>query len=75
MSALAWNPRWLAWCRSLGADPQDVRAAGHRPHEFMTWNGERLREWKRETGRALGRPMTAADHDAYDAWLAAKVPA
>ena len=37
---------------------------------YISWVNRRWREWMDEVGRC--RPLTQADHDAFDEWLSRK---
>jgi hypothetical protein len=70
-----WNPRYAAFAYAHSLTPQqqlhhDCAQPG-KMVGFMLWNSARWREWEKETGWR-GVSKSTADHDAYDAWLAAK---
>jgi len=68
------NPRYVAYARSHGNDPDDqlvadiARWPGGRMTGFLTWMSARWSEWETETGHTGTR--TDADQVAFDAWLA-----
>lgn len=66
-----WNPRYVAYAAAHGLTVPEMKARDRAAWPFMIWNGQRWREWERETGwRGVSKSM--ADHAAYDAWLAAR---
>lgn len=66
-----WQPRWVSYARSEGRDPSDPALQNHL---FIGWISARWREWHAETGVPTGRALRAADHEAFDAWLDARLP-
>lgn len=65
-----WNPRFLAYCVSLG-EPDPLKVVdSDRFREFVPWIEERWREWHRAVGKPRAEPKTDAEHDAFDRWLA-----
>lgn len=75
---IGMNPRYVAYAGAHGRSPADQLAhdreewPGGSMCGFLLWNRARLAEASKEIPAAfcLGR---LADHDAYDAWLAAYV--
>ena len=72
------NPRYVAYAIAHGVTTDERKAAdrveypGGRGAGFIIWNGQQRRAWRAET--KVSRALTAEQHDAYDAWLAAKFP-
>lgn len=76
-----WNPYFVAFARSKGRTPEEVRGDGResgvRNAEFMGWIMGEWGEWARERGfrdvdeARRGIRGAAAD---FGAWLAAKWP-
>lgn len=71
---MKWNPRYVAYCNSLGLTPEQEqarrKAEGKNSTDFICWSSQRIREWlalgnERHELRQLGR---------YDVWLAEKYP-
>lgn len=68
-----WNPRYVAYARAHGNDPEAQLAAdriawpGGVMAGFTLWIGEQWAEWRANTGH-LGRDyiLTEADHADFD---------
>ena len=70
-----WNPRYVAYAASQGRTPDDQLAhdraekPGAHMVPFILWIGARWADYRH--AHRLGRldPVTAAGHEAFDAWL------
>lgn len=77
MTRTDYQPRYVAYCLAHGRTPAAMlehdRAAwpGGCMAGFIVWIGGRWRAWKAETNWR-GSSLSQADHDAFDAWLAAQ---
>ncbi len=58
------NPRWIAWLRETG---------GGETWEYMLWISAKWREWERLNGITAHSSKSAAQHEAFDAWLYGEV--
>jgi hypothetical protein len=72
----AWNPRYLAYCRSQGeADPEAMMALdaqrfpGGCMSGFCCWIQDKWREFDAQKGYGSRHVRTNADHAEFDAWL------
>lgn len=80
MSVLqAWagyQPRYAAYGLARGAaTPEalyamDTEEGRHSNFRFILWVDAQWREWCRLNGVERRAPKSAADHEAFDAWLA-----
>jgi hypothetical protein len=79
MASDAWNPRFEAYSRAHGRAPAD-QLAHDREHwsggsmcGFILWSRERIGEAYKAIPHAFVIGGGLADHEAYDAWLSARV--
>lgn len=76
-------PRYAEYARSQGrtaaAQAAHDRESALRMIPYMHWCAARLGEWRAIVGLQarwpVVPPMSAADHAAFDAWLATRPPA
>ena len=61
-----WNPRFLAYCTTLGVCPDRTEALSN--FEYIVWINGQWKDWKTEHDR-WRTPLTDADHAAFDVWL------
>lgn len=69
----AYMSAHLVGDRDLMLEIDAQRFPGGKMVGFIVWGGTLLREWLARTGTR--RPLSAADHAAFDAWLAERFPA
>lgn len=72
-----YTDRYAAYCRAhfaSSAAEMDERHRrcfpSHRMAGFVAWIGDQWRAWAASAGRPINGSRTAADHVAFDAWLA-----
>lgn len=79
MTEKPWNPRYLAYCRWHGKNPEGMdahdRAAwpGGNMCGFMLWTRERIQEAYKAIPDAFIHGGGLVDHDRYDEWLTGRV--
>lgn len=62
---MAYQRRWLAYCRALDIRPEDGVA-----HRFVAWMCLRISEWSKITGvDVVNRSMSVSHHREFDRWL------
>ncbi len=74
-----WNPRFLAYCKSVGGSPEQVLARDREKYPgghmagFMLWIRDAWRRWASEVGEKeeWGGAWSSRQHEAFDAWLRA----
>lgn len=71
----AWNPRYVAYARAHGNDPEKQLAVdterypGLKMVEFSFWLEDRWREWEKAANKKFRSACTDEDHRCFDAWL------
>lgn len=69
-----YNPRWVAYARSIGSDPGELVSAGGPRHEFMAFISRELRAYCDCIGRREKRLYYAADHRGFTEFLLRRYP-
>jgi hypothetical protein len=78
----AWNPRFLAYCRSQGESDPDAMIAldtqrfpGGCMTGFSHWVLGKWREFDKMKGYGMFHVRTDQDHTEFDVWLAKEIRA
>ncbi len=72
---MSWNPRYLAYARAHGLDPDNMLARdaeawpGGKMIGFMLWISGHWQAWRKEHGYRPDDVLSPADNADFDAWI------
>lgn len=75
-----WNIRYVLYCLAHSETDPDTMLRrdeklylGGKMVGYITWIGARWTEWRVLKSYSRDYPLTQADHDEFDTWLAHKI--
>lgn len=69
-TAVRYQPRWIAYAKSLGKTPEELGGGPVVNAAFMAWISQQWGAWAKATGRDR-HIHTQDDHASFDAFIGA----